>query len=70
MIGKLFKSKIDGKIFKVLDLKSENNKEYYVLQEIKTGYQTTIGKGWFENGIMWNLEEVLTSKTDCDNIPT
>lgn len=58
MIGKTVKSKINGDLFQIDELKVESNKEYYVVRHIKSGKTTQILKGWFEKGYMQNMEIV------------
>ncbi len=66
MVGKTLKSKINGKLFYVKELRTvkdsrtEKSKQYYVVceagKEKEKGYE--IEKGWFEKGYMQNLEVV------------
>lgn len=58
MVGKTLKSKINGALFYVEDLKQDNNSEYYVLVDVASGKRILSGKEWFEKGIMQNLYEV------------
>ena len=56
MIGKTLKSKINGALFYVKELKEEHGKQYYIIQDVKTGGLYPWEKGWFEKGLMQNLE--------------
>ncbi len=58
MIGKTLKSKINGALFYVQELKEERGKQYYVIRDVKTGRLALWEKGWFEKGLMQNLETV------------
>ena len=58
MVGKTLKSKINGALFYVQELKEEHGERYYIIQDVKTGALYTWGKGWFEKGLMQNLEFV------------
>ena len=52
------KSKINGALFYVEELKNENGNQNYTILDLSTGKRISSGKEWFENGIMQNLEEV------------
>lgn len=58
MKGKTLKSKINGEIFFVEDLKQEKGKEYYIILHPKSGKRYNHEKGLFEHGLMQNLEIV------------
>lgn len=58
MVGKTFKSKINGALFYVEELKNDNGNEYYILVDMASGNRIASSKGWFENGIMQNLDIV------------
>jgi hypothetical protein len=58
MVGKTVKSKINGDLFQIDELKVESNKEYYVVKHIASGKKSNILKGWFEKGYMQNMEIV------------
>lgn len=58
MIGKTLKSKINGALFFVEDLKNDNGNEYYIVVDLSSGLRIASSKSWFENGIMQNLEVV------------
>lgn len=57
MVGKTFKSKINGHIIKVLKLFTDGGGEHYKVLDLNTGKTAVCSKSWFENGIMKNLEE-------------
>ena len=57
-VGKTLKSKINGCLFYVQELFLENNQLYYIIIDLETNQKFAIGKGWFENGYMQNLEIV------------
>lgn len=56
LIGKTLKSKINGALFFVEELKKENKTEYYIIVDISSGKRFAHGRAWFEKGIMQNLE--------------
>ncbi len=57
MVGKTLKSKINGSLFFVEELKSESVfGQYYIIRDMATGQKFASSKGWFEHGIMQNLE--------------
>lgn len=56
LIGKTLKSKINGALFFVEELKKENASEYYIIVDIASGKRFAHGKSWFEKGIMQNLD--------------
>lgn len=58
MIGKTLKSKINGNLFYVKELKNDNGNEYYIIVDVASGNELASGKKWFDNGIMQNLEIV------------
>ena len=58
MVGKTFRGKINGALFLVEELREDNGKEYYIILDLKSGKRYNHDKGWFEHGIMQNLEEV------------
>lgn len=58
MVGKTLRGKINGALFFVEELKKDNGKEYYIILDLKSGKRYNHDKGWFEHGIMQNLEEV------------
>ena len=58
LIGKILKSKINGALFFVEDLKNENGNEYYIIIDLKSGFRFGSSKDWFEKGVMQNLEIV------------
>ena len=58
MVGKILKSKINGNLFYVEDLITEQGNQYYIIKDVPTGNTTCWGKGWFEKGLMQNLEIV------------
>lgn len=64
MVGKTLKSKINDDLFYVEDLKKDNGKEYYVILHIKSGKRYNHDKGWFEHGIMQNLEIIADNQTE------
>lgn len=58
MVGAILKSKINGALFYVDDLKKEGGSSYYIISELGTDKRVACGKEWFEKGIMQNLEIV------------
>lgn len=62
MVGKTFRGKINGALFFVEELRQDNGKQYYIIRDLKSGAKYTHDKGWFEYGIMQNLEEVTDDK--------
>ena len=58
MKGKTLKSKINGALFYVEELKNDNGNEYYVIVDVATGNRFASSKVWFDNGLMQNLEVV------------
>ena len=58
MVGKTLKSRINGALFFVEELKNDNGNEYYIILDLATGKRVASNKGWFEHGLMQNLEEV------------
>ena len=64
MVGKTFKSKINGIVFKVVESFVDGYAEYYKVREVATGRTVLADKLWFENGIMQNLEEVVNDETN------
>mgnify|MGYP003413642511 CR=1 FL=1 len=58
MIGKTLKSKINGALFYVKELKNDNGNEYYIIVDVASGNEFAHGKSWFEKGIMQNWEMV------------
>jgi hypothetical protein len=70
MIGKTLKSKINGALFYVKELKNDNGNEYYIIVDVASGYEFAHSKVWFDNGFMSNLEivdEHTTEKGGTDN---
>lgn len=64
MVGKTLKSKINGALFFVEELNNDSGHEYYTVVDVKSGKRNKIGKGWFEHGIMQNLEVVADNTTE------
>ena len=64
MIGKMLKSKINGALLYVKELKNDNGNEYYIIVDVASGKEFSHGKVWFDNGIMQNLEIVSDSPTE------
>lgn len=59
MVGKTLKSKINGNLFYVDDLNTEQNgMQYYIIKDVVAEGKFPVLKGWFEKGIMQNLEIV------------
>lgn len=58
-IGKTYKSKINGALFYVKELRTDCGQEMYVVVDMGVGKINYVGKGWFEHGIVPNLEEVI-----------
>lgn len=59
-VGKMLKSKINGKLFYVAELFTDDisKKQYYKICEPGTDNYTAVSKEWFEVGLMQNLEVV------------
>lgn len=58
-VGKLYKSKINGNLFYVKELRTDCGQELYAVVDMAVGLTNYTGKDWFEYGIMQNLEEVI-----------
>lgn len=56
LVGKTLKSKINGALFFVEELKKDNGTEYYIIVDVASGKRVASGRAWFEHGIMQNLE--------------
>lgn len=57
LTGKKFRSKINGRIFIVKErFRAENGVDYYTITDEAGERITSTSCGWFENGIMQNLE--------------
>ena len=61
MVGKALKSKINGSLFLVEELKNDNGNEFYVILDMSTGKRFASSKDWLEQGIMQNME-ILADK--------
>ena len=57
-VGKTYKSKINGNLFYVKELRTYFGQELYAIVDMAVGKTNYVNKGWFEHGIMENLEEV------------
>lgn len=57
-VGKTYKSKINGTLFYVKELRIDCGAELYVVVNMTTMKINYIRKGWFERKIIQNLEEV------------
>jgi hypothetical protein len=69
MKGKTLKSKINGALFFVEDLKNDNGNEYYIIIDLASGKRVASGKQWFEKGIMQNLEIITAPDLPDFNSP-
>lgn len=58
-VGKTYKSKINGALFYVKELRTDCGQELYAVVDMAVGLTIYTGKDWFEHGIMVNLEEVV-----------
>ena len=58
MVGKTLKSKINGKLFFVEELFTEDDRQFYNIRDLTSGGLYCWGKEWFEKGLMQNLEIV------------
>ena len=58
MVGKTLKSKINGALFYVKELKNDDGSEYYIIVDVASGNEFAHNKKWFEKGIMQNLDIV------------
>jgi len=58
-VGKTFRGKINGALFKVEEVfTTPENIEYVRIQDVACGKMFFASRGWFEKGIMQNLEIV------------
>lgn len=64
MVGKTFKSKINGIVVMVVESFTEGYVEFYWVREVATGITVVTEKSWFENRIIKNLEEVVNNETN------
>lgn len=58
LVGKMLKSKINGNLFYVADMFTEDNRQFYTISDPAAGGCVAIEKGWFEVGYMQNFEIV------------
>lgn len=58
LIGKKFKSKINGKVFEVIELHTEANQQNYKIRELASGQLITANKRVFEEMCLTNLDEI------------
>ena len=58
-VGKTYKSKINGALFYVKELRTDCGQELYAVVDMAAGKINYIDKDWFEHGITQNLEEVI-----------
>ena len=58
MVGRTLKSKINGNLFFVEKLYTEDGRQYYDIRDLAGGGLYYCGKEWFEKGLMQNLEIV------------
>ena len=56
LIGKTFKSKINGKMFRVIGLHEESRSKDYKVVELASGQMITVDKRVFEEMCLTNLE--------------
>lgn len=64
MVGKTLKSKINGKLFYIKELKNDNGNEYYIIVDVANGNEIAFEKIWFDHGIMQNFEIVSSHTTE------
>ena len=64
MVGKTFKSRINGHLLKVVKLYTDGCVDQYWVLDVNTGKTVSCNKTWFEKGIMQNLEEVVNDETN------
>lgn len=57
-IGKKFKSKINGMCFRVIELRTDNKQQYYVIEALSNGNLLRADKRVFEEMCLANLEEI------------
>ena len=57
LIGKKFRSKFNGKVFLVVDLKTEGKHQFYIVRELASGQQVHVHKSTFEEMCLIYLEE-------------
>lgn len=58
LIGKKFRSKINGKVFLVVELKTEGNYQFYSVREMASGQLVFPHKRTFEEMCLTYLEEI------------
>lgn len=56
MVGTVVKSKVNGGIFLVEQEYVDNGKPYYLIVDMRSRKSYPVEKGWFEKGIMLNME--------------
>lgn len=63
MVGKTLKSKINGDLFVIDNEFTDNGRQFYLVRHLPTGKVQGLEKGWFEHGLMQNLEVVTEGST-------
>ena len=58
MLGKTFRSKINGALFVVDGCFEDGGRKFYSILDMASGKHFSVSKDWFENGLMLNLEMV------------
>ena len=58
LIGKQFKSKINGCMFRVIELRQDNRQQYYVIKALSNGQLCHADKRVFEEMVLANLDEI------------
>lgn len=61
LIGKIFKSKINGKVFRVEELHGHDH-PYYKVRALPSGELLTVDKRLFEEMCLSNLEQIGEEK--------
>ena len=56
LIGSTFKSKINGMCFRVIELRTDNKQQYYVIEALSNGKLLRADKRVFEEMCLSNLE--------------
>ena len=62
MVGKMFKSKINGALFTVAGCFEDDGRMFYSVRDVANETYFVVSKDWFENGIMQNLEMMNNEK--------
>lgn len=58
LVGKTLKSQLNGNLFTVTELFTEDNKEFYAVLDMSSGKHFAIGRELFEKFVMPNVKMV------------